>query len=58
MPNHRTGCAALRHTTAGNRAPWQSRPSDHLQGQRMAIHGKIQPMHEPSWLARILGARR
>jgi hypothetical protein len=55
MPDFRTGCAALRHTTAGNHRPWQSRPSDHLSGQRAHIHGRIRPMEAPGFFARLFG---
>lgn len=46
---------SLRYHTAGNSRPHETRPSDHLLGQRRVIHGPIRPMHEPSWLARLLG---
>lgn len=42
------------HTT-GNDRPWQTRPSDHLAGQRRYHHGPILPMETPGFLARLLG---
>lgn len=54
---HRTGGASLRHHTAGNERPWQTRPSDHLRGNRRHIHGAIQPMPQPGFLARLFGRR-
>jgi hypothetical protein len=52
---HRTGCAALRHTTAGQSKPWQYRPSDHLHGNRRHVFGPILPMRQASWLERLFG---
>ncbi len=46
---------ALRHHTAGNDRPWQFRPSDHTAGNRRHWHGKIHPLPEPSWIARLFG---
>jgi hypothetical protein len=57
MPNFRTGCAALRHHRTGNDRSWQTRPSDHLAGNRLHVHGPIAPMQEPGFLARLLGRR-
>jgi hypothetical protein len=57
MPKHRTGCAALRHHTAGASNPWQTRPSDHLAGNRRHVHGPVQPMSEPGFWSRLFGRR-
>jgi hypothetical protein len=51
------GRMPLRHHRAGNDRPWQTRPSDHLAGNRLHVHGPIQPMQEPGFLARLLGRR-
>jgi hypothetical protein len=58
MPNFRTGCAALRHHRTGNDRSWQTRPSDHLAGNRLHVHGPIQPMQEPGFFARLFGGAR
>jgi hypothetical protein len=46
------------HCIAGNDRSWQTRPSDHLAGNRLHVHGPIQPMQEPGFLARLLGGAR
>ena len=49
---------SLSYHTTGNAKPWQHRPSDHLLGNRAHWYGRIQPMDEPSFLARLLGMGR
>jgi hypothetical protein len=46
---------SLSYRTEGNSKPWQHRPSDHLLGNRLYIHGPIQPMQPPSWWERLFG---
>jgi hypothetical protein len=48
---------SLRTHTSGNRRPWETRPSDHLQGSRAHIHGPIHPMEDggTTFLARLFG---
>jgi hypothetical protein len=44
---------SLRFSTWGNQRPWQfvRRPLD--ASLRRQMHGRILPMEEPSWLARL-----
>lgn len=38
-----------------NTRNWEHRQSDHLRGNWSYIHGKIEPMPQPSWFARLFG---
>jgi hypothetical protein len=49
---------SLRYHTSGNPRSWQTRPSDHLAGNRRWVHGPIRPMEQPSLWARLFGRGR
>lgn len=44
---------SLRHHTSGNSRPWQFRQPDHTLGNRLHVHGKVRPMEESGFFARL-----
>lgn len=41
--------------TAGNRKPWQTRPSDDRMGNAPHVYGRLQPLQEPRpWWKRLV----